>query len=166
MSKIIITKGKLLKNDKLEVEYQKSDSSESKPAECSEKHTAPPHKDLKNAFESLRVHVALLGEFISLSSVSKVKKPDPEIINKFNVSGFTIIGDNEGVILSAQKQLKNGALGFNTPIVRFESDSEDVYPYMDLLIETIEACKEELIEYLNGKHAPDPQQKLFPEPAA
>jgi hypothetical protein len=161
---IEITKGKLLKGDVVQIEYFKSDGAESKPAECSEKHTDPPRKELKDAFNSLAIHAALIGEFIPLTSVKDISHPDQEIIVDYNVSGFTIVAsgdEDEGVILTAQKTLKNGKmLGFNTPTMRFNDASDNAYPYLDQLAKSVELCKHEMMEYLSGKHAVDPQLKL------
>ncbi len=163
MSKITITKGKLLKGDKIEVEYTKQENSASKPAKCSEEHVDPPHDDLKTAFAALAIHAALLGEFVAISAVKDISKPDAKHSKDFTVTGFTITGgdDDEGVILTAHKTLRSGkSLGFNTPIIRFEDESNTAYPFMEQLETAINECKDQLREYLNGKYAPDPQQKL------
>ncbi len=164
MSKIEIKKGKLLKGDIIQVEYLKSDGTDAKPAECSEKHLHPPHEDLKKAFVSLSVHAALTGEFISSSLIGDIKKPDTELVENFNVTGFTIVGEDEdeGVILSARKTLKTGkTMGFNTPKILLEDESETAYQFAKDLALCIADCKDQLTEYLNGKFAPDPQGTLF-----
>lgn len=162
--KIEIVKGKLLK-EKIIIEYTKQDSLEEKPAHCTYEHTAPPRKQLRNAFASLAIHCALLGEFITLTAVDEILEPDPELTKDFNVSGFTLVApgdDDEGVILTAQKTLKSGKiLGFNTPIIRFGDESENSYPYLDDLSEDIDLCKREMKLYLEGTHEVDPQGKLF-----
>lgn len=164
MSQITITKGKLLKGDKVEIEYQQKDSSDSKPANCSYEQDAPPRQKLKTAFSNLAVHAALLGEFISVSSIKDINKPDPEVTKDFNASGFTVINNknsDEGVIITAQKTLKNGkSLGFNTPIIMFADESDNAYPYSEELANAIDVCKDELREYLNGVRAENPQTKL------
>lgn len=159
--RIEITKGKLLKGDKVEIEYTKRDSPDSKPAECSEKHTDPPRPEFKKAFANLAIHAALIGEFIPLTHIDDLT--DPRAAEDFNVSGFTCIGEDEdaGVILTAQKTLKSGkTLGFNTPIIRFNDISENPYPRLDELLNSIDLCRAELKLYLSGKHAPDPQLSL------
>lgn len=161
--KITITKGKLLKGDKIEVDYTKKDSSDSKPAKCSEEHSDPPTKGFRDAFGSLAVHAALIGEFIPLTSISDINEPDPEVIKDFNVSGFTVVGedDDEGVILTAQKTLKTGKIvGFNTPTIRFNDASDNAYPHLDELATCVTECKTQLRKYLNGEHAEDPQLKM------
>lgn len=160
---IEITKGKMLKGDIISIEYLKKDG-DSKPAECSEKHSDPPRKEFKDAFGSLAIHAALLGEFIALTSVDVINDLDMEIVKDYNCSGFTVVAsgeEDEGIILTAQKTLKNGKiLGFNTPTTRFNDESDTAYPYLDELAESIDTCKFEIREYLSGKHAVDPQLKL------
>lgn len=161
--KIEILKGKILKGDKVEIEYTRRDNLEEKPARCTYEHTAPPRQQLKKAFACLSVHAALLGEFIPLTSIEEILEPDPELIKDFNVSGFTIIGsdDNEGVILTAQKTLKSGKiLGLNIPIIRFNDESENSYPHLQELSDAVDMCKDEMSLYLAGSHAPNPQQEL------
>lgn len=171
MSNVItITKGKLLKGDKLEVEYLKKVDGENKPAQVSEKHKASPHPDLKNAFMALNIHAALIGEFVPLVQVSKIEEADESIAARFNTSGFTIIGiddDDEGVILTAQKILNNGKnLTFNTPTTRFNDTGDNIYPYIDQLQEAVKGVVKELELYLGGKYAPEPQMQLDLEDAA
>lgn len=160
---IEITKGKMLKGDIITIEYLKKDG-DSKPAECSEKHSDPPRQQFKDAFNSLAIHAALLGEFIALTKIDDITEVDIELSKDYNCSGFTVIAsgdDDEGVILTAQKTLKNGKiLGFNTPTTRFNDESDNAYPYLDELAESVDTCKYEIREYLNGKHAVDPQLKL------
>lgn len=163
--KIIITKGKILKGDKVEIEFTQQNSMDEEPAKGTYEHSAPPRKQLKSAMGALAIHACLLGEFIPLSSVGDISRPNPNLTKDFNVSGFTIHNtgtEKEGVTITAQKMLSNGkALGFNTPVTRFEDQSENAYSYLDELSDSIELCKDEMLEYLNGKHAEDPQGKLF-----
>lgn len=162
MSQITITKGRFLKNDKIAIEYLKEDGNESKPAECSEMHSSLTHKDLKKAFQCLAIHAALIGEYVSHLSVKNINKPDPDLVKDFIVFGFSIVED--GVILYARKTLKMGeAMSFNTPVIKLEDKSEDAYPFTKNLAICIDACKDELTKYLDGKFAPDPQIVLFPD---
>jgi hypothetical protein len=167
MSKVIIIKGKLLKGDKVEISYKKQESNISKPVGCSEENPNPPRKELKEAFAALAIHAALLGEFVSTALVPDFDNVNQELIKDFTVTGFTITGseEDEGVIITAHKKLKNGkSLGFNTPTTRFSDESENVYPFMDQLIECVDNCKEMLTKHLNGEYGDDPQGSLeFPE---
>jgi hypothetical protein len=51
-------------------------------------------------------------------------------------------------------------MGFNTPLIRFEDQSENAYPHLEELFEAVNLCKDEMRAFLNGAHAEDPQQKL------
>lgn len=162
MAQITITKAKLLKNDHVEIDYRQKDSSDSKAAKCSYEHDAPPRKEFKEAFQKLSTHAAIIGEYIAITDID-IEQPDPEKIKDFNVSGFTVVGEDkdEGVILTAQKTLKSQKiLTFNTPTVRFNDESENAYPYLNELQSCIAVCKERVRDYLNGQHADDPQTKL------
>lgn len=164
MSNLTITKGKLLKGDRVEIQYLKNNGIESKPAECSEIHKSPPHIDLKKAFDSLIIHSCLVGEFIPLQAIKDINNPDPEQVKDFTVTGFTVVGEDldEGVILSARKTLKSGkTLGYNCPKILFNSETETTYDFADDLALCIAGCRDELQLYLGGKFAPDPQGVLF-----
>jgi hypothetical protein len=163
MSKISITKGKLLKGDKVVVEFEKRDSNNAKPTHCSEESFGKPHKDLTTAFNALALHAALLGEFVGTAMVPDIDNPNPELFRDFTVTGITISGGDEdkGVVISAYKTLKNGkTMHFNTPNTRFSDESEKAYPFLTELDDAITLCEDELREYLNGKVGPDTQGSL------
>lgn len=163
MSKIIITKGKLLKGDKVEIYYKKQDSNVSKPVNCSEENPNTPKQELRDAFAALTIHAALLAEFISTALVPDIAKANPELIKDYLVTGFTITGneDDEGVIITAHKKLKSGkTMGFNTPVTRFSDESDTAYPFMEELILAVENVCDHLVKHLEGDYAPDPQGEL------
>ena len=160
MSEINITKGKLLKNS-VEVEYT-STLPGKKPKSCSEESDNLPKQSLITAFDKLAIHAALCGEFIN--PVKNIDKADPELIKDFKVTGFSLSEskkNGDGVILTGHKTLSSGKiLGFNTPTIHFEDDSENAYPHMGKLVSCIETCKDEIRAYLNCEYAEDPQTKL------
>lgn len=164
-TKITITKGKVLKGDKVEVEYKKNSGAKNKPAVCSEEHSEPPHPDLTKAMEKLTVHAILLGEFLLPSKIKSLEKVEQTMIEQFHVSSFSISDkSDEGVILSAQRTLKSGKMmGFNTPLVLFTDDSENAYPFMKELEVSVAECRDEFEAYLDGKFKDDGQGKLFDE---
>lgn len=175
MSKIIITKAKILKGDKVEIDYNQINSQDATPAEISDKRKDKPHKDLRDAFNKLIIHAVLIAEFMPKSNViaedfenyKKLYEKYFPILKDYNVSGFSIVGDNEGVIITAQRTLTSGkVMGFNTPIERFEDEGEYAYQFIDHLIEVIDTCKDELREYLNGKVSEEikPPELPFAEP--
>jgi hypothetical protein len=164
MSKITILKGKVLKGDRVEVVLQKVTGAKNKPASCSEEHFEPPHPDLTNAIKKLTVHAILLGEFLPVSKIKSLEDIEEDTLNGFHVSGFTINKDDEGVTLSAQKQLKSGKMmGFNTPFVVFGDDSENAYKFTKELEIAVAECRDEFEAYLGGKFKDDSQGKLFDE---
>lgn len=168
MSEITITNGKILKGDKVSIEYLKPPVNGNKPAKVSEEHSDPPHPDLKNAFKTLNLHAAMIGEFIEPRTieVTNLDDADENLAADYHVSGFTIVGEDltEGVILSAQKKLKTGrTMGFNTPIQLFQDPLVDPYPWGDHLKICIDACKSELAEYLDGKFTA-PQESSHKQP--
>lgn len=165
MSKITILKGKVLKGDKVIIEYQKLDGVENKPADCSETHSAPPHPDLTKAISKLTVHAILLGEFVQASKIKKLEDVEADVVSAFHVSGFSVSNkDVEGVMLSAQKTLKSGKMmGFNTPLVLFDDDSENAYKFTKELDIAVAECRDEFQKYLGGKFKDDSQGKLFDE---
>lgn len=162
MSKIVISKGKILKDDVVNITYTETRSSVSKPAHIAYEGEDTPHPDLKNAFLKLVIHAALLGEFISASKVSDIEKVDPELISDFKVSGFSLSGTElDQVIITGQKTLKSGkVMGFNTPVTRFADDSDNAYQFMEELQSAIDECCDRLIDYLNGKYGNPIQPEL------
>lgn len=155
-----ITKAKLLKGDKVEIDFLKQ-AAGAKAVECTEKTKNPPHKDFVDALAGLNIHAALIGEFVPLVNVPDIFHPDQLIIDKFHVSGISISlpdEDDEGIIITAQKTLNSGKkLGFNTPIIRSNDTGETAYQYMDELMEQVGKVIKEAREYLSGKYAADPQ---------
>lgn len=166
MEKIKIIKAKILKGDKVEVDYLKAETDLSF-TEINEKHTSAPHKDLTNAFTAIAVHAALLSEFISVTEISDIENPEHPKLKDFTVSGFTVVGDEEeeGVIITGLKTLRNGKMMmFNTPLTRYNDASDNKYDHLDELHTVINIARKEVLRYLEGHRAPDPQQTLpFPE---
>jgi hypothetical protein len=168
MSKITITKAKLLKGDKLEIEFTRLDKGDEKPTECFEKHTSPPKDSLRDAFAALSVHAAIINEFIVVKDNKEFENIDTskhaEQLKKFTTTGITIHHpgeDEEGVTLTAYKELKSGKIFvFNTNMIVFTAEGENAYPYVEDLMSCVDACRDEVTEYLNGNYKPDPQIKL------
>jgi hypothetical protein len=159
MGQLTITSGKILKGDKVEISFSKRDSADAQPAECNETHKDTPHPDLHAAFKALIPHAAIVGGFCTSKDVKKIDKPaNEEELASFNVSSFSIQGEDESVIITAQKSTTYGSTGFNTPRIRFDSET---YAFTKELVAAIELCKDEWVKYLNGKFAANPQQDLF-----
>lgn len=162
MSAIIqIHKGKLLEdNKKVEVHVTRRLNDDSKPSKCKEEYEDRPNDDLIKAFALLEIHAAVGFNIIKSSEVKNIKKFPKEFTENIHVTGFTITGNMDGVIISAQQKGEYGSGGFNTPTLRFKSEGEKAYPFGEDLKAAAEKCKEEMALYLGGKFWIDPQGKL------
>lgn len=165
MSQITITKGKLLKGDKIEIDYQQKNSADENPASLNFEQEGKPRPQLRTAFNKLRIHAALLSEFLPLTEVENTDEVAETIVQDFKVTGFTIVSHKKtsakGVIITASKLLNNGKnLGFNTPTTSFDDDSENAYPFIGELSKDVDVCKDELRQYLNGVRESNPQGTL------
>lgn len=164
MSEIKIIKAKLLKGDKVEIDFTQKSNSEEKPANCSLEQEGAPRKELRNAMAALAPHAALFCEFVPKPKSKKFDDVDPELFNDFSVSGFTIVSNkngDEGVILTARKTLSTGiTFGWNTPTIPFDSEEDASYPFGQELSDAIDVCLDEFREYINGVRAEDPQLKM------
>lgn len=164
MSQITILKAKILKGDRVEIEFSSQPSADAKPKTCSEESENVPRASFKKSFEALAIHAALRGEFIPESSVRDIKKVNPNLVKDFTITGFSLSEskkNGEGVVLTGHKTLiSGGILGFNSPVIRFNDESENAYPHLVELEAAIETCKDEATQYLNGAYAEDPQTKL------
>jgi hypothetical protein len=156
MSNVKIRKAKIKDELFLEVEYTEDLPGHSK-KDTKLSCTIPIHQDLKDSFNKLHVHLAILCD-----EVKEPKKKDlaATVFETFDVRGFSIGGsdENEGVTISGFKDGKYGIVNLNTPFTKYE-DSE--YPFVSDLASDIESCLYEVEEYLfNGKRAPEKQLEL------
>lgn len=109
------------------------------------------HEDLRNAFEELKPHLAILDDAFKL--LPKVKtfedKAQHEIVEGYYITGFKVQGSDEnvGYILIGDKHVEQGAIGFETPKITSASG----YPYYSQLRESIEHVRNEVLQYMNGK---------------
>lgn len=114
------------------------------------------HDDMKEAFERLNVHLAVVDDAfkyskIEIENISDIR--NHELAELFNVSGFKIKGsaDNKSVILVGTKFIGiGGYISLETPRIKFEGN----YPFKDELYAAITKCCYEVEEYMNGKAAP------------
>ena len=160
---ITITKAKVLK-ESVYVEFLKTQV-DRQPSEHKDTYKDLPHEDLRNAFNDLSVHAALLFELISSDEIKNISSPEHSILAVLTVTGFSFSGDDKNmVVLTGQKTFKNGKVGhFNTPVLNLEDD--EGYAFTLDLSEKLDAAREEVIKYLGGKAAADPQLSMdFEEP--
>ncbi len=160
MSKINITTAKVL-NDEVFAAWWEMENE--KRADTEKTIHEPPHPDLVKCINQLAVHAVLICELIPASEIDDINDPEHADLKKFAVKGFSLSGKNdERFILSCQKSLDGGGnMGFNTPLRSFDDSSDNAYPHMKELKKLIEKCKDEIREYLNGKHGEDEQGDLF-----
>jgi len=128
---------------------------------------APIHDDLREAFQNLIPHFAFICEEINEStcrqSINDIKKgviqdPETDPLRKFDVSGFALGKDSEGVTISGSKSLESGkSININTPFIKWD---DDTYPFMTELLEAVDLLKSEVYEYIEGKRAPVKHQTI------
>lgn len=163
MDHIEIKKAKLSGGLFLEATYKVHNRAEKTSKEITEKNDSPVHDDLKNAFRGLHKHLPILCDYIKANKIKHEKfgaaEPDFEWVVDFEVTGFTIGGndENEGAVLIGNKRLKdNKQVNLVTPFVKFSD--EEFYQFGGELASDIETCVYEVKEYLfNGKKAPKQQ---------
>ncbi|MBS3993154.1 MAG: hypothetical protein KGZ87_05515 [Bacteroidetes bacterium] len=148
-------------------------SFEEKKEECTEtvtkKSDLPIHEDCQTAYVNLIPHLILLCEQEPINDT--IKNAIYEGINDINyddcyfknykVSEFKITGstNSEGVVISGSRYLSTGkSIGLSTPFIRWDDEE---YKFIEELIESIEALREEVYQYSQGKHAPLPKQTSF-----
>jgi hypothetical protein len=165
---IKIKKAKLTSMNYLEVEYEETIefADEAIRYEATKKCMWNAHNDLKIQFDRLKPHVALLTELITDAELSDLWETHP-YLSKIKATGYVIGGDgeHEGVTVIGRKILAhNRILNLVTPFAKWQ-DEHTGYTYASELRNIIKDCENEVIEYLNGKHAPNSQQELqFDEP--
>lgn len=119
--------------------------------------TIPIHDDLKESFDNLHAHLAILCDEVNFPK--KANFDDLEFAD-FTARSFSIggNGENEGVTISGYKKGTYGIVNLNTPFTKYE-DSE--YPFLSELGEHIQKCIYEVEQYLfHGKRAPEKQLEL------
>jgi hypothetical protein len=107
---------------------------------------APIHPDLIAAFDNLRIHLAVLTEYIDEENVDKdIDRYEHTILEQFKVTQISIGGDGEGVTLTGQKRLKSKkVLNLNAPFQKYFEDEgysfgADLQIAVDRVITEVEA---------------------------
>jgi len=167
---IHVVKAKISNGYTIECAY--IDQNKDRKNEIAQKCDAIAHDDLRNAFRSLRIHLAFmcdLKETINLDfdeyeqEQFRTQKPADYIdpLENIRVTGFTIAGsdEGEGIILTGTKQIGNKILNLNSPLTKFDDPG---YAYCDALQMYIMYASDEIKEYLNGKAA-QKQLDMFEE---
>ncbi len=119
--------------------------------------TIPVHDDLKESFQKLHTHLAVLcGD----REVKKKEDIEEKEFPGFHVRGFTIggSGEDEGVTISGYKEGPYGIVNLNTPFAKFENMD---YPHSSELGLAVQSAIYEVEQYLfNGKRAPEKQIEM------
>lgn len=155
MSNAKIKKAKIKDDLFLEVEYTEELPGHSK-KDTKLSCTVPVHQDLKDSFQNLHKHLAVLCDQVKVKGRS-LEAFNHDSFGLFSVSGFTIRGneDNEGVVISGHRDGQYGNVNLNTPFTKYDDEE---YPFTSELAEQIEAAVYEVEQYLfEGKKAPDRQ---------
>src|SRR5580698_4404435 len=136
-----ITKAKIIADNNCEIHYSIGKG------QYSGDPGKPIHDDLRNAFEELIPHWAILAD------IKEYKKPgqtieDCDIIGRehLRVTGFSI--KNEGITITGIRSPGESGMplpAINSAYTSFHSDS---YPYNGALYKTVEKIKAELLLYL------------------
>lgn len=167
-NQIKIRKAKLTKKGTLEVTYDEivmnGNQTVINKLNLSDGHKA--HEDLINAFASLNVHIAIITEQVRTQEKSNkiiardfVHKDDIAILDAIKVNGIAIGGDDmEGAVLIGSRKLKDASvLNIVSPFTKYH---DSTYAFAEELMQDVEVAKNEVHDYLNGKHAPDEQLEL------
>jgi hypothetical protein len=143
-----ITKAKIVKNGNLEVVY-KFTTSDGVVHNSTETSDGQCHRDLLDAFALLVPHLINIAD--QKEGPINPEKYEAEDGELYSVTGFVITGsgEEEGVMLIGQKLISSKSLNLITPICSLSDD----YKFKGDLFETLESCKFEAQEYLNGKFA-------------
>ena len=156
MNSVKIKKAKIKDSLFLEVEYTEDLPGHSK-KDTKLTCTVPVHADLIESFAKLPRHLYILCDQLKDNGDTIFSY---EEVEKYDVSGFTITGndESEGCALSGSKKVDYGVVNLNSPIQKF-STSE--YPLINDLSTDIAACIFEVEQYLfEGKKAPEQQLDL------
>jgi hypothetical protein len=112
--------------------------------------------DLQNAFNQLRVHLAVVDNALNIGEAGNINDYHvDDIANKYEVTGLEIkgLGDNQSIIIIGNKYL--GALGrmdLKTPRISMEASAG--YKWYNELTETVELIREEVSLYKEGYYTP------------
>lgn len=164
MNELNIKKVKLAKvkdGDGLDVDLTKKDPDGTK-VSVSENHKGLIHQDLRAAFRTLGLHLAIMTGYVKSTEVADIKKPDPELAEAFHVNGISLGGDddNPGVVISGHYTLPGSgkAVILNTPFARFNEGAETRYVFMDDLENKLQVIDSEVRSYLAGTKRGAPAQ--------
>ncbi|SFS30503.1 hypothetical protein [Lutibacter maritimus] len=166
-STITIKSGKVL--SQMFLQYSFEEKKEACTETVTKKSDLPIHDDCQQAYVNLIPHLILLceQELVNETIEKAINngiddiEEDTSYFKDYRVSEFKITGsaNSEGVVISGKRYLTSGkSIVLSTPFIRW--DDED-YKFISEFTEAVEALREEVYQYYNGKHAPMPKQESF-----
>lgn len=118
---------------------------------------APVHKKLKSALQKLRVHAAILANYIS-ADVKKLSDVTAEQIQNFNITSVHFKYGKKGDSVQINATLKtqrDKAFNFTTPIEYLDSESENAYQFADDLLKIRQNIFDRIDKYMSGEERGD-----------
>lgn len=156
-----IKKAKITKDNTLIVDYIRKDDDGNVLSEAAEKFETLVHADLRNAFNKLIPHIAVLcdlreGDVVGMKRGQRAMSEVTELdFAGLSVQSFSIGGDvdSEGVTISGQKKLASGKVfNINSPFQKYLDENDD-YKWQSELHSAVTDCVFEVEEYMAGKCA-------------
>ena len=157
MSNVKIKKAKIKDDLFLEVEFTEDLQGHNK-KDTKLSCTVPVHQDLKDAFQKLNKHLAIVCDEVPVPKNKTALEAFDNV--SFTAKGFSIGGndENEGCTISGMKEGAFGTVNLNTPFQKWEVTD---YKYISEMAADIQACVYEVEQYLfEGKRAPEQQLEM------
>lgn len=149
-AKNIIGKAKI-KDSQLTVTYEEVFTSENYSNTIEKKCSQVIHKDMRDAFDKLALHLVCACEMPEAVKIREAGIYDFPVgeLNNYVVTGYSHGGSDEsaGVTIIGQKLLKSGkVLNLVSPFIQYEDD--EAYEYAGELSVDVQGCDYEVKEYL------------------
>jgi hypothetical protein len=119
------------------------------------------HPDLMAALQALRIHFAILSDYVTYAQCPDIAAPGPELTEKFHVNGYNIGGEDEtlgfkisGYKITHRKVAQNWLTGFD----KFEGSPEARYQYIADLQAKLRVIEFEVDRYLSGQKRGEPNK--------
>jgi hypothetical protein len=124
------------------------------------------HPDLRDAFKRLRIHFALIHEYISIRPNFGIEDYNQENIEPFIVKGVSVSvkDSSDQFVITAQRKLKSGKFtpAQNTVPVMVDENEKTRYKYMDELVADVINLFDETKKYQSGEKVGELQQTALP----
>lgn len=118
----------------------------------------PVHKKLITAMQKLRVHAAILTNYILSSKYKKISDIPAELYKDFNITSvhfkYPTSGNNIQINATLTTELKT-AFNFTTPIQKLSVDTEKAYKFAEDLVRIRENIFDRIESYISGDERGD-----------